>query len=39
MGMSAADPTAFDNIRNQAGSTLSLADNTIIINENYQASG
>ena len=40
MGMSAADPTAFDNLSNQAGSTLSLADNTIIINEDYfQASG
>ena len=35
MDMSSADPTAFDNIRNQAGSTLSLADNTIIINGDY----
>ena len=38
--MSSADPTAFDNIINQAGSTLSLADNTIImIGEYSQATG
>ena len=40
LDMSAADPTAFDNVRNQAGSTLSLVDNTISINEDYyRASG
>ena len=40
MDMSSADPTAFDNIINQAGSTLSLADNTIImIGEYSQTTG
>ena len=40
MDMSAADPTVFDNVRNQTGSTLSLADNTITINGDYfQTSG
>ena len=40
MDMSTADPTVFDNVRNQAGSTLLLADNTITINGDYfQASG
>ena len=40
LDMSAADPTVFDNVRNQAGSTLSLVDNTITINGDYvQTSG
>ncbi|MFL2781281.1 MAG: hypothetical protein ACJZ9G_03560 [Rhodospirillales bacterium] len=40
MDMSTVDPTVFDNVRNQAGSTLSLADNTITINGGYfQTSG